>query len=131
MVLCIRQRVFDFRKGLAQTCPNSIRGILKKVKARRPKPSQENRTSKRKAKNLHSPKLIYEVAGPCGRMLVQARTPDQARGMYLAACPRLPRELGSIEIIRLVDKPTKPYLIIQHKRRNRPIVTLRFPAVQV
>lgn len=94
--------------------------------------SQKARTSNKKSeKEPLAPKLVFEITGPCGRMFVQARTPDQARGVYLAACPSLPRELGCVEIIGLVDEPTDPYLIIQHKRRKRPAVALRFPTVQI
>ena len=102
------------------------------MKSPRASQSQIDRTSNKKSeKEPRAPKLVFEITGPCGRMLVQARTPDQARGVYLAACPSLPRELECVEIIGLVDEPTDPYLIIQHKRRKRPVVALRFPTAQI
>ena len=100
------------------------------MKSQRASQPQKDRTGNKKSeKEPLPPKLVFEITGPCGRMFVQARTHDQARGVYLAACPSLPRELGCVEIIRLVDEPIDPYLIIQHKRRKRPAVTKRFPTV--
>jgi len=72
------------------------------------------------------PKRIYELLGPCGKLFAQARTADQARGVYLAAFPILPRNLECIEVTGVTHEPIAPYHVIAHKR-NRPVVTRRFP----
>ena len=79
-----------------------------------------------KRKETKPPKRIYELHGPCGKLYAQARTPDQARGVYLANFPELPRDLECIAIAGESVLPTKPYCVIQGKR-NRPTVIKRFP----
>lgn len=102
------------------------------MKSSRANQSQADRTSNKKfEKEPRGLKLVFEVTGPCGPEFVQARTPDQARGVYLAAYPSLPRELGCIDVIGQIDEPTDPYLVIQHKRRKRPVVAVRFPTVRI
>ena len=49
-----------------------------------------------------------------------------ARGVYLAAFPVLPRNLECITVTAVTHEPIAPYHVITHKR-NRPVVTRRFP----
>jgi len=71
-------------------------------------------------------KRVFELSGPCGKLFAQARTPDQARGVYLAKFPHLPRNLESISITSETSKPKAPYSVIQSKGKY-PKVIERFP----
>ena len=91
---------------------------------KRPAKQQPNHPARRHERNPN--KSVFELLGPCGRLLAQAKTPDQARGVYLAAFPAIPRDLGSILVLCEVCEPEDPYVVIQHKR-NRPKISRRYP----
>ena len=78
-----------------------------------------------KARNKPS-KRVFELVGPCGKLFAQARTPDQARGVYLAKFPHLPRNLESILVAGETHNPQNPYSVIQSKGKC-PLVITRFP----
>lgn len=71
-------------------------------------------------------KSIYELVGPCGRLLAQGRTPDQARGVYLARFPAIPHDLDTILVMAEHDQPTGPYCVLHRHGRNA-VATVRFP----
>lgn len=77
-------------------------------------------------KSKKPPKRVFELLGPCGKIFAQARTPDQAKGVYLAAFPELPRDLECVLVMSATLSPTCPYHIIQSKRKG-PNVIRRFP----
>lgn len=91
---------------------------------KRPAKKQRNHPKRRHERNPN--KSVFELLGPCGKLLAQAKTPDQARGVYLAAFPAIPRDLGSILVLSEVYEPEDPYVVIQHKR-NRPKISRRYP----
>lgn len=71
-------------------------------------------------------KRIYELSGPCGRLFAQGRTPDQARGVYLARFPDLPRDLNIIVVINELVRPIGPYCVL-HRRGRRAVALVRYP----
>ena len=90
------------------------------------RPAGESRNHPKRRLERNPEKSVFELLGPCGRLLAQAKTPDQARGVYLAAFPAIPRDLGSILVVCEVPEPEDPYVVIQHKR-NRPKISRRYP----
>ncbi|MEI6170047.1 MAG: hypothetical protein WCP56_03560 [Candidatus Saccharibacteria bacterium] len=92
-------------------------------KASQPRQTRADETTRKSDKPR---KCVFELQGPCGKFFAQARTPDQARGVYLAAFPVLPRNLECITVTAVTHEPIAPYHVITHKR-NRPVVTRRFP----
>lgn len=71
-------------------------------------------------------KSIYELSGPCGRLLAQGRTPDQARGVYLARFKSLPRDLNIIQVIAELAIPDGPYCVL-HRYGRHAVAVVRNP----
>jgi hypothetical protein len=71
-------------------------------------------------------KRVYELIGPCGRLLAQGRTPDQARGVYLARFPSLPRDLDIIQVVAKLSNPTEPYCVL-HRCGRLAVAVVRYP----
>ena len=97
-------------------------GSLKRSKSQASPLQATSQERKRKK----PPKLVFELLGPCGKFFAQARTADQAKGVYLAAFPALPRDLECVYVKSIYLKPICPYHIIQSKRKG-PCVALRYP----
>ncbi len=94
------------------------------MKPREPKPSTKDQYPK-EAKGKPS-RRIFLLQGPCGELYAQARSPDQARGVYLVVFPGLPRDLGNIIVMGEITEPCNPYAIIV-KKRHRVSVLYRQP----
>lgn len=83
-------------------------------------PAVEPRTPERRSKR------IYELFGPCGSLLAQGRTPDQARGVYLARFPALPHDLDIVQVVAELARPTGPYCVL-HRHGGLAVAAVRYP----
>lgn len=83
-------------------------------------PAVEPRTPERRRKH------IYELIGPCGRLLAQGRNPDQAKGVYLARFQALPRDLELVRVVAELASPTGPYCVL-HRRGRMAVAAVRYP----